>query len=63
MGVAMRDPVFTLGTVRIHATDRRPTGEAGRPVKRASHTSLLDLRAAGIGQLPAFSGALNAGQL
>lgn len=52
----MRDPIFTLGTVCVPATDRRLTGEAGRPVKRASHTSLLDLRAAGFGWLPASFG-------
>ncbi|GLS87707.1 hypothetical protein GCM10010873_26810 [Cypionkella aquatica] len=53
MGDAMRDPQSTLGTVIYPATDRRLTGEAGRPVKCASRVSLLDLRAAGFSRLPA----------
>lgn len=56
MGSAMFNPMFTLGTVHFSATDRRPTGEAGRPVKRASQPSLLELRVTGFGRLPASFG-------
>lgn len=53
MGAAMRRPQSTLGAASLPAAAERLTGEAGRPVKCASHTSLLDLRAAGSGRLPA----------
>ena len=61
MGVAMHKPhaaliKATLGAASLPAAAERLTGEAGRPVTCASRVSLLDLRAAGFGRLPAFFG-------
>ena len=62
MGAAMRNPhaaliATTLGAASLPAAVEHLTGEAGWPVKCASRVSLLDLRAAGFGRLPAFFGA------